>query len=174
MYMKVKGYYLLALIILAMLACKQPGANKPGAKNEGNTVAPATAFDLDERFEQADSIVVVFYKDPYGPDSLRYTRYYTQASLTDNASIEHLKKQLRERYAQEEKRACRSEGKIWCFSKGKVFQTVYFSTKCNDCCYLYLIKDGNFYYSQTTTAFAEWLNKIKPTTQEVANQGLEE
>jgi hypothetical protein len=172
--MKIRCYYLLVLIILAAIACRQPGAGKPGAKNEKSNAASVTAFDLDERFNQADSIVVVFYKDPYGPDSLRYTRYYTQAALTDDASIEHLKKQLREQYVQEEKRKCRGEGKIWCFSKGKVFQTVYFSTKCKDCCYLYLINNGNFYYSQITTAFTEWLGKIKPSAVEVANEALEE
>lgn len=172
--MKVKGCYLLVLMIWAVVACKQPGSNKPETKSGKSSLTAVTAFGLDERFELADSIVVVFYKDPYGPDSLRYTRYYTQASLTDEASIKNLKKQLGERYAREEKRTCRGEGKIWCFSKGKIFQTVYFSTKCNDCCYLYLIKDGNFYYSKTTTAFVEWLNAMKQTAVEIANEGVEE
>src|SRR5688572_30685535 len=82
-------------------------------------------ISLDNRFEQTDSIVIVFYKDPFGGDSLRYTRYYTQVTSTGMEDIAIMLEQLKINFQQEAKRGnCRNEGKIWCFTRGKVFQTL--------------------------------------------------
>ena len=117
-----------------------------------------SAIDLDPRLENADSLVVVFYDDPFSADSLRYTRYYKQVTARPDDS---LFAQLKSSYVKGEKTPCRGEGKIWCFTGGKIFQTLYFSTQCDECCFLYLIKDGNFYFSRTSPAFLGWLTTQK-------------
>ena len=133
---------------------------------------PQTMLDVDERLRNGDSLVVVFYKDPYGTDSVRYTRFYTQVSLVDRSSVQHLQQQLAEKAIREEQyRKCRGEGKIWCFQNGKIFQTLYFSTRCEKCCHLFLIKDGFYYYSPISPTFVNWLDSIKPLTKEPANAG---
>ena len=154
---------LAGFIILAVgiLSCKQP------SQKNSSVVAVQTGLTLDERLNALDSMVVVFYNDPFGPDSLRYTRFYKQLSLTDTMNIQALKQQLQKTFDGPKERVnCRGEGKIWCFSKGKIFQTLYFSTQCDDCCFIYLIKDGNFYYSKTDEAFMRWLFSIKPMAAE--------
>ena len=156
-------------------ACLITGCNnnEPGKKSPKAPLV-LTAYDLDERLKSADSLVVVFYKDPYGEDSMRYTRYYTQVSITATSGIDQLKKQLSGEFKKQEKRInCRGEGKIWCFTNGKVFQTLYFSTRCEDCCYVYLIKDGNFYYTPISDSFTKWLETLKPLTTEPANEALQ-
>jgi len=138
---------------VSFCACKNNEAEKKTVAQQA-----ITALDVDRRLKQADSLVVVFYNDPYGEDSLRYTRYYKQVSVIDASAIEVIQKQLSSEFKMQEKRnACRGEGKIWCFTNGKIFQTLYFSTRCEDCCYLYLIKDGNFYYTRISSSFIEWL-----------------
>ncbi len=155
--MRINEFLLLFAIVALVNACKNNEAEKKTIEQQA-----VTAIDIDDRLKQADSLVVVFYNDPYGEDSLRYTRYYKQLSLIETGAMEILQKQLSAQFNMQEKRnACRGEGKIWCFTKGKIFQTLYFSTRCEDCCYLYLIKDVNFYYTRINTSFIEWLESIK-------------
>ena len=151
---------LISLVILTACSERKPNSS-PGKDGQ------QSGLMLDPRFNQADSLVVVFYKDPYGEDSLRYTRFYTQSAVTDTAGINILKAQLNSAIKKENQiRDCRNEGKIWCFSNGRVFQTIYFSTRCDDCCFVYLIRDGNFYYSSLFPRFSDWLAKIKPISKE--------
>jgi len=122
----------------------------------------STGVELDTRLLAADSLVVVFYKDPYGEDSLRYTRYYTTLATTDTNNVALLLQNLSKPFAKFEKvKSCRSEGKVWCYSKGRIFQTVSFSTRCNDCCFVYFIKDGYFFYTPLDSALAERLSVLK-------------
>lgn len=126
------------------------------------TKAAVTAFELDARLLKTDSVVFVYYDDPYGIDSLRYTRYYSQASTTDTAIIAGLVRNLKATAGKEEQmRHCRSEGKVFCYSQGKVFQTIYFSTKRQDCCHLYLINNGFFYYTPLSADFRRSLDLLK-------------
>jgi hypothetical protein len=155
--------FILSVIAVAGSSCES-GKIK---KTENKESVIQTALDIDERLIKADSLVLVFYKDPYGADSLRYTRFYTQISTTDAEDIELLQKQLAQKTEKQEKyRKCRGEGKIWCYSKGKIFQTLYFSTRCNDCCHVYLIKDGFFYYVPILKSFTSWLISIEPLAKE--------
>jgi hypothetical protein len=154
------GWILAMLVFLS--ACKNK-AEKTSIKEENSQ----SGFNLDPRLHQTDSLVISFYKDPYGEDSIRYTRYYTQTSVTDQTGIKALKDQLNEIFIKKEHHDnCRGEGKIWCFSKGRIFQTVYFSTRCNECCFVYLIKDGNFYYSPLSGQFSAWLSGQKLLSKE--------
>ena len=148
----------LTIVTLLFLAC---GCENKKTGRPITQSAPTTIYELDPGLKVIDSAVVIFYKDPYGPDSTRYTRYYTQASVNDPLLIKVFDEQLEEESIKEVKRHCRGEGKIWCYSKGKIRQTIYFSTHCNDCCFVYLIRDGNFYYSKILPAFTNWLNDLK-------------
>ena len=153
MIMKVQALGWMLAMLVFLSACKDKAEET--SKRQASL---QSGFILDPRLQQTDSLVISFYKDPYGEDSLRYTRYYTQVSVTDPAGIKALKGQLKEIFLKQEHRdKCRSEGKIWCFSNGRIFQTLYFSTRCNECCFLYLIKDGNFYYSPLPAQFSAWL-----------------
>jgi hypothetical protein len=164
-------YFGIILITAFLCGCKNNESKKQTQKNS----ISLTAIDLDERLKTTDRLVVVFYKDPYGEDSLRYTRYYTQASVTDLKEMGFLQKELAQTFTgQEKRRNCRGEGKIWCFTKGKIFQTLYFSTRCDDCCHVYFIKDGNFYYSRILSSTTSWLEAIKPISAELENKGYAE
>jgi hypothetical protein len=162
------AYFGIILITAFLCGCKNNESMKPAQKDS----VSLTAIDLDERLKSADSLVVVFYKDPYGEDSLRYTRYYTQVPVTDPKGIAVLQQELTQPFTRQEKRRnCRGEGKIWCFAKGKIFQTLYFSTRCDNCCYVYLINNGNFYYSRILSSTTSWLETLKPLATEPENLG---
>src|SRR5688572_8782882 len=153
-------------IINAMLF----GCEVPVQKPVNGKAGIENGISLDNRFEQTDSIVVVFYKDPFGADSLRYTRYYTQVTSTGMEDIAIMLEQLKGEFLQEEKRDnCRNEGKIWCFAGGKVFQTLYFNTSCDHCCHVLLLKNGNYYYGIVSNSFSKWLAGKKILTKEPAS-----
>lgn len=156
---KIKLGFIILFGLLQVWGCKNNKSNHPIQKSSINSL-----YEVDTRLKDIDSAVLVFYKDPYGEDSTRYTRYYTQASIRDPLRIPALDEQLNEPSIKEDKRNCRGEGKIWCYSKGKILQTIYFSTRCTDCCFLYLIRDGNFYYSKITPSFTNWLKDQKSKT----------
>ena len=157
-------YGCMLFLVIVFFACN-------GSGNKGKTIATTAnitrIIDLDKRLSGADSLVIVFYKDPYGADSTRYTRYYTQYNSADINNIKLLLTNLDEPFEKLEKtKKCRSEGKAWCYSKGKILQTVYFSTRCNDCCFLYVIKDGFFYYVKVNGSVKAMLAVIKPISKE--------
>ena len=147
------------------MSCKVP-AKKQEAANPFLTAT--NGIELESRFLTADSLVFVFYKDPYGEDSLRYTRYFTQMCSTDTTNIKLLLQNLAKPFVKFEKvKSCRSEGKIWCYSKGKIFQTVSFATRSNGCCYVYCIKDGYFFYTPLDTTFSNRLSLLKPLSKDL-------
>lgn len=165
---KLSLFFFIASIVNA--ACESASKKPIVIKDD----AIVTAVILDPRISSTDSMVVVFYKDPFGTDSIRYTRYYTQVSLTDDSSLQRFQGQMKQPFVQEEKRKdCRGEGKIWCFNKGKIFQTVYFSRQCDTCCFTYILKDGNFYYAKAAEDFLAWLSYLKPMAKELENGGEE-
>lgn len=136
---------------------------------------PSSMISLDPRLSDADSLVFVFYKDPHGPDSLRYTRYYRQYSSTDSSMISLWQSFLQEKTTRYEKvKPCRSEGKIWCFSNGNIFQTIYYSAFNSDCNFLYIIKNGLFYYTDLDSSLASQLNSLKSKAIELPNEGKSE
>lgn len=136
-----------------------------------NYTANTTILMLDERLNNVDSMVYVFYKDPLGKDSLRYTRYYTQCSTTKITDINTIKAQINLPTERLEKvRKCRSQGKVWCFFKGEIFQTLYFSDFGGECSFMFFIKNGLFYYSEllpnSKQSFAE-LKKLSKQVKEL-------
>ena len=160
----------LVIIFLGLLALGWVSCNSPARKdNSSNSFLTAVnGVELDTRLLYADSLVFVFYKDPYGDDSLRYTRYFTQLATTDTNNISLLIQNLQMPFTKLEKvKKCRSEGKIWCYAKGKIFQTISFSNRCEDCCFIYLIKDGYFFYMKLEPSLAERLSIMKPLSKSI-------
>jgi hypothetical protein len=154
---------LLLPALVVLVACTIGTADKSEKKQASDTaVRFRTSLDWEERFSGVDSVVVVFYDDPYSADSLRYTRFYKQISLKGEDDIKVVRQQLGEIVHQKEyMKGCRSEGKIWCFEKGSIRQTLYFNTGAQNCTYVYFIKDGNFFYSMPNAAVKEWLQRNK-------------
>lgn len=159
--MKAKCIMLICLLISLVWMCCTVPAKKQAEPNPFLTAT--TGVEMDKRFLKADSLVFVFYKDPYGKDSLRYTRYYTQWSTTDSNDISLLIKNLTKPFTKFEKvKNCRSEGKVWCFINGNIFQTVSFATQCSSsCCFIYFIRDGYFFYTPLDTTLSQKLVSIK-------------
>lgn len=151
-------------VLVMLAACTISTTDKSEEKKVADTtVRFRTSLDWEERFSGVDSVVVVFYDDPYMADSLRYTRFYKQVSLNSQDDIMVIRQQLGEIVHQKEyMKGCRSEGKIWCFEKGTIRQTLYFNTGAQNCTYVYFIKDGNFFYAMPNAAIKEWLLRNKP------------
>ena len=149
--------FILAFAILALLACNQQIKSDKVQQPTLYTIA-----QLDARLQKVDSMVLVFYTNPLGTDSLRYTRYYKQYSTTDTATIAFVKTQLNDTATKIEKvKPCRSEGKIWCFANGNIVQTLYFSSYSDACSHLYIIYNGFFYYAGINPSFIDLLKTIK-------------
>jgi hypothetical protein len=147
-------------IILVCLCCACQ--NQTGSKKI-DTASPL-AREIDARWQGIDSMVIVFYDDPYGMDSLRYTRFYTQWTTQRADYMQSLQSQLSEQYERKMMRdSCRGEGKIWCFSNGKIRQTLYFNIGAQwTCRYVYWINDGQFFYHKPLPGFLELLQLAKP------------
>lgn len=155
--------YLTATVFLA--ACGNGSNNQqPGNKISGDSLSAVTAVktgvSIEPSLQQIDSLQILYYDNPDG-DSLRYSRFYqytiTNDSTTVNALLGNLTVPVEQR---SEVKKCRSEGKIYAFGKQKEepLKTIYFSTRCDTCCYLYYIKEGVFYYSPLSTSLK---NKLK-------------
>ncbi|MDX2047982.1 MAG: hypothetical protein SFU87_14420 [Chitinophagaceae bacterium] len=105
-------------------------------------------LDVEPAIKATDSVQLLYYKDPYG-DPERYTRFFTVLSTADTSLINPVLHNLdRIFFKQDKVRDCRSEGKMYLFNRQNEdpLQTIYFSTRCDSCCYLYYIKNGAFYY----------------------------
>jgi hypothetical protein len=147
-------YSWVLVFLLTFIRCSGPKEKKEtGVKNHS-----VSAFDLDAGFAFVDSLQVLFFNDPYG-DSLRYTRFFSRLDVNDSSSIKTIKEQLRQPYVVKPGAdTCRSEGKIYLYRHAEPVKTIYFSTKCPDCCYVYFIKDGSFYYLQIFSGFISFIN----------------
>lgn len=144
-------------------------ADSAEIKNE----APVTQTALDiAGLRGADSVQILFFTDPYGKDSLRYTRFFKHYNSSDTAIVNPLLQNLDKLFVlRNEVMNCRSEGKLFFFKGEQELKTVYFNTGGNakagasnneNCRFLYFIKDGGFYYVPVNAEIAAMLNKLKP------------
>ncbi len=158
-----KKFILLPIaIFIFWCACKQP-AKKNIVTQSIEKELPKSILQLDTTLQTIDSIVFVFYNDPFSKDSLRYTRFYKQYNVVDTATLGFVQSQLNDTIVKIEKvKPCRSQGKIWCFSKKDILQTIYFSSYNDNCSHIYIIKNGFFYYTSISDAFIDKLKNIKP------------
>jgi hypothetical protein len=70
---------------------------------------------------------------------------------------------------------CRSEGKAYLLNKGEVLKTVFYSSRCDSCCYLYFIKNGKFLYMPLPASLKLKLNEIKKVSRKpVAGELIKE
>jgi len=100
-----------------------------------------SGIDIEPSLRFIDSLEVIYYDNPDG-DSLRYSRFYQY--LPSNRTIHSNLEQAFE--TRNSSMNCRSEGKIYLYRELEPVKTVYFSTRCDTCCYIYFIKDGAFLY----------------------------
>lgn len=169
---------------------KQDGANQNGTNQSGASIKENTGLDI-ANLRDADSVQVLFFTDPYGKDSLRYTRFFKHYNTSDTSVVNPLLNNLDRMFIlRNEVMPCRSEGKLFFFKGEQELKTVYFNTqslvnvpsnfKPNsttqstssansisqssdwDCAYMYFIKDGAFYYFPIQSATTELLLKLKP------------
>lgn len=138
---------------------ESPDGSAPGAKaTDGAAVKTYTGL------HQADSVQILFFTDPFGKDSLRYTRFFKHYNTSAAEVVHPLLKNLDQLFLlRTEVMKCRSEGKVFFFKGTQELKTVYFNTQANgDCAYMYFIKDGGFYYFRIQPETAALLRKIKP------------
>lgn len=169
-----KRFLLLVVICIGWQACQEPSskgaAPYPVEVNSDPRTEPRLFFQVDSLLPRVDSVVAVFFDDPFGPDSLRYTRYYKQTEIKDSSAIQGFIQPLNVAVtASETKRNCRIEGKIWCYANRRLVQTLYWSGGTGDCRFQYLIRDGLFYYVHLTPSQQQLLEKwkqlsVKPPT----------
>lgn len=164
-----KYLFVVAAIIITGTACKPKKqqetnmAKKQIAMQPNDPEPGASIASIDSSLAQADSMVFVFYNDPHGKDSLRYSRFYKEVHSTDAAMLKLVKQHLGLATERMEKvKPCRNEGKIWCFAGGEILQTIYFSASPQGCTYIYIIRNGQFYYSPLPLALAAALAEMKP------------
>lgn len=165
--MDIKYYRLAGILMWCILLVVYACNNAPdtttaenGSVKEKKIKDPIT---VDSILNKADSFVVVLYNNPFGDDSLRYTRSYKQVSAVDDSSFIIFNQQMRDSFTiQERNAACRTEGKIWVYGSDKIIQTVYFNTVTTGCSFVYLIKEGVFYYSKPTALFTDWILQLRP------------
>ena len=173
------------LTVGIITGCNGGGADKPaGSAASADTTlqkneAPATQTAVDlAGLRGADSVQILFFTDPYGKDSLRYTRFFKHYNTSDTAIVNPLLKNLDKLFVmRNEVMNCRSEGKLFFFKGEQELKTVYFNTGANakadasnneNCTFLYFIKDGGFYYLSIDTATIALLKSLKPKAVEPA------
>ena len=158
------------LTFAALVACNDAGQQKETAASKDSTASTAlklkTALEAEPLLQRADSMQILYYDNPDG-DSLRYARYFKYTNAVDTAVVNGLLNNFRQPIEPRTTvKECRSEGKIYLFGKGRELKTVYFSTRCDTCCYLYFIKDGSFVYSPLSVEFANTLKENKKNSRE--------
>lgn len=154
--MNLRGPWIALLFIFSN--CNNNQKQTTGTIGEDSTVqtyTPKTGLDAEPLLRETDSLEIIYYDDPDG-DPERYTRFYKYRVTSDSFIINSMVKELNQPFEQQNGiRDCRSEGKMYLFSRKEPLKTLYFSTRCDTCCYLYYIKDGNFLYFSISDKFSE-------------------
>ncbi|HMP92782.1 MAG TPA: hypothetical protein PKD90_07920 [Phnomibacter sp.] len=156
-----KNLLLSLAVCLFFAACQntEKGAPKSGPDTAAITISSGLA--VAPNLSQADSMQLIYYMNPYGKDSLRYTRFFTFVATADTLLASQIKQALEAPVASSlEKKKCRDEGKIFLFRKdGQELKTLYFAKepRAGDCRALYFIHNGTFYYVPITEALTNTL-----------------
>jgi hypothetical protein len=159
-------YSRMLFCIIMMMACNNKSNNKEAKAIEHDSDLakidkPLTGLDAEPTLSKADSLQILYYDNPDG-DSLRYTRFFKVASTNDTSLIGSVLFNLDQPFTtSNETINCRSEGKIYLYGRGEPLKTIYFSTRCDSCCYAYFIKDGTFLYFKLTGKVSGLLKKFK-------------
>lgn len=139
-------------LLLIFISCNNNNEGKITRTDSTNEFADTSFNELksgltiEPLLNQADNLQVLYYNNPDG-DSLRYARFYKFLETNDSIMISQILRNLDQPANQRlAVNNCRSEGKIYILKNQEPLKTVYFSTRCDSCCYLYFIKDGAFFY----------------------------
>jgi hypothetical protein len=136
---------------------------KKGMENGNNDSSlvqvykPKTGLEAEPSISLTDSIEILYYDNPDG-DPERYTRFYKYTITTEQLIIDALLSELDQPFDENENaKSCRSEGKIYLFNGQQALKTIYFSTRCDTCCYIYYIRNGKFFYFPISEKFSREL-----------------
>jgi hypothetical protein len=158
--------YLWFICVVASFGCQTSPSKNPLPASEVELVT--TLKQLVPAFADMDSISISLYKNPFTDDKEMYTRFYTQLNTTDSSVIAIVKNTLGQNFQKQDTlRVCRSEGKIHCFDKGKIFQTIFFASQPAGCSHAYIIREGFYYYVPLDSAWASAIPAWKQNAAEV-------
>jgi len=108
-------------------------------------------IDLMPKMTELDSIEVLYFKTP-GND-----RFFTYLPSREVGLMEGIVSNLKQ--AARTDSSCSKEGKIYCFAKGNVFNTLYFSL--SDCAELRFIVNGSLYHFPMNSHLKTLLKQAK-------------
>jgi hypothetical protein len=163
--MKSIHFILFSFFILASCGDNQRSESIKEEPAPADSLTIITALQIEPQLAATDSLQLLFYNNPDG-DSLRYTRYFKFVNTTDGELLKDVFDAVNQPVEQwNELKNCRSEGKIFLYGKNDPLKTVYFSTRCDSCCYLYFIKDGTFFYFPLPVKLRSELTRRKSSLQ---------
>lgn len=149
-------WFVFFLLLCSVTACNT--SQDPATKD---TVAIIDQPAFASRPPRPDSIEVIYYKKPF-TDKERYTRFFSNLVTRDTGLIGTLMSVLALPGVREDSiRTCMSEGKINIPLKGDAYQVVYFSRETSPCNYLYIIRNGQFFYYTLDATIMEKLNQLE-------------
>ena len=114
-----------------------------------------TGKDLMPEMLQTDSLQIIYFKSTDEP------RYFTYASTNDPVFIRALTNDVTAETQAEN--PCKKEGKIYCYRKGEVFNTIFFAYLDGGCTFFRYIKNGNLYYFNMSDQVKKGLSGYKST-----------
>ena len=117
-----------------------------------------TGLDLYPEMQETDSLDLIFFKSPDNQ------RFFTYTTSTDKGLINALVSDVSGPVQPEN--PCLKEGKIYCYKKGEIFNTIYFAYLDNNCRFLRYIKNGNLYYFPISETVQEKLAGYKTIAKE--------
>ena len=161
-------FFILILCLNVLISCSDnPNRQAEVPAKTDSSVSDnyirSQGLDIEPALKNTDSLQILFYDNPDG-DSLRYTRFYQYATSKDSILINAVLADLNQPFEQRsEVKKCRSEGKMYMYGGANPLKTIYFSTRCDSCCYFYFIKEGNFLYFPLSDKMSANLKEIKAT-----------
>jgi hypothetical protein len=161
--MNVKHFFF-SILIFGFCACDNQKQDADATNTNPvhtNNNSKKRVKDIEPALWKADSLQVLYYDDPDG-DSLKYSRYFTYALVSDSVKIGSLLKEIDQPFIEQStKRNCRSEGKFYLLRGEDILKTIYFSTRGDSCSYMYFIKDGAFIYFSLTQGAERFLSESR-------------
>ena len=117
-----------------------------------------TGMDLYPEMQETDSLDLIFFKTPEDQ------RWFTYAPSTDKELINALVSDVSGEVQPEN--PCLKEGKIYCYKKGQIFNTIYFAYLDENCRFMRYIKNGNLYYFPLSETVQKKLAEFKAIAKE--------
>ncbi|HMO33541.1 MAG TPA: hypothetical protein PKE63_07350 [Lacibacter sp.] len=161
------------LLIVLLVGCADAPQQKEAPVTQPD-IRVQTGLGVFPALRETDSVQVLFYKNPFGTDSLRYYRFFTYLPTNETAVLDLIKAALDTAVVGMEQKKCRSEGKIYLLQKGEILKTVYFNLRPGSCNHLYFIKDGVFYYLPVSAELETLLLQLKKQAREPRAGEVEE